>query len=331
MAATMSNMYVAILGVSGDNCCVACLNSAFDCVSVRKDLTKQDVVKMCSGSGGSAIPLNFGVANGKIAEDWGTFSRFKEGAKCVIAAEIAAPKGAVIGYRVISCVNGGVYNLKVQDLISKASEQKTPFIQNGIIRNGFVYNYPNKKYARIPVGFENTTKKAEPLYSKVVRQDQAEKQSKGYKPLSTEQKDEIALCKKHGVNPKLIANPDLSKDQMRVIWRAKENGAYAEAFNNPKMSTDVMKLYADYIVSKDIADEYSDLLEHPELSADEVAELCFCKAEGMDCKDLIGKSPVEIMIKREEATRDYWADNSIVDDKDYYGKAHGYAMKQRGF
>ena len=141
---------------------------------------------------------------------------------------------------------------------------------------------------------------------------------------------EIAKCKKHGINADFLLRGNLDSKQMRVLWVSKSKGAYAEAFNNPDLSVDAMKFYADRICSKVAAKECKVLLDHPELSVEELTELYQCINEGVDPTELIGESPVNIQIAREKATRQYWGATSILgDDTDYYSKAVRVAMNIR--
>lgn len=327
--------YIAVIGYNKEHSYVrvAQLDESLNvCNSSVKDMSMSDCVNLCVRL--RAVPLNFSIDQnrGIIVQDWGSFDRFSKEGCAVIVGELKSKSGMTLGYRLLSCSNGVVANYKTSVIIERASKQKTPFLQNGIIRNNTVACYPGKRYIKLRTPSSSELKQA---VSKTAASGANQAKSAGAaqsKPVkfNNDQSVELDRCKKAGIDPKLISDPRLNKQQMRVLWVSKGNGAYSEAFNDPKYSVDQMKFFADRVCTPQMAKECSDLLNHPELSVDEMRELYQCICEGVDYSDLIGKTPSEIMIERENRSRDYWGKQSLLNDVDYYGKAVNVAMKMMG-
>ncbi len=124
--------------------------------------------------------------------------------------------------------------------------------------------------------------------------------TKPAKKLTDEQRQEVLLCKKNGIDPRLLKNSKLTPKQMRILWVSKKSGAFSEYFANPALSEDTMKFYADILKDKESVKECKQLLDHPELSTDELRELYYSLCEGVDIKDLIGLPADKILVKRQE-------------------------------
>lgn len=278
-------------------------------------------------------PINFSIASDGTIE--GKWHRLQADKCAVVLASVKSPGGRTLGYRLLSLANGSVTNMKVADIVAYSKNLPHPFLQNAIIRNDTINNYPGEKFPVLTV--QNSAKPPKsvaapkaPVVNKRAETTK-ERDDRLHSPEAIAAANaEIAKCKKHGINPGFLLRGDLDSKQMRVLWVSKSKGAYAEAFNNPDLSVDAMKFYADRIYSKEAAKECKVLLDHPELSVEELTELYQCINEGVDPTDLIGQSPVNIQIAREKATRQYWGATSILgDDTDYYSKAVRVAMNIR--
>lgn len=275
-------------------------------------------------------PINFSIdRNKKLIMDCGDFARFSDKGSAVILAELKTRGGKVLGYRLLSCANNAVVNLKLEDILQREAlyGENEHFLQNGIIRNKTVNCYPRKPFNVITVNSQK--RKVANSNSNNTSSTKPRKQvSKS--EFTKEQLNEIALCEKNHINPKFIKNPKLSPSQMRVLWVSKSKGAYSESFANPKLSSDAMKFYADRIFDKETAEDCKELLNHPELSVDELSELYSCLCEGLPYEKYIGRSAVDIRTARDMECAKYWGSSSKF-DTDYYEKALNFACRVKGF
>lgn len=277
-------------------------------------------------------PINFSINRSqKLVMDCGDFSRFSTKGSAVILAELKTRGGRVLGYKLLSCAQLIVTNLKLDDILQReqAYGDNEHFLQNGIIRNKTVNCYPRKPFRTIIVN--DSQKKVKP--TKEIKNEETNRRIRKEvvpQTFTPEQLKELNLCEGNGLNSRFIRNSKLSPSQMRVLWVSKTKGAYSESFANPKLSTDAMKFYADRIYSKKAAEDCKELLSHPELSVDELTELYGCICEGIPYTSYIGKSPVDIRTARDMACVEYWGSSSKF-DVDYYDKAMNVAMKIKGF
>ena len=204
---------------------------------------------------------------------------------------------------------------------------------NNIIAKKKTVQYNNEKLSikeiekigKKLVGVETASKFASYLNNKYNTKSIDIEHNKKY---NKAQNYEIDLCKRNGVDPELINNPDLSNAQMRVIWKSKSNGALAEAFNKPYYPVSSMKFYADRIFTKDDEKKYKKLLAHPELSEDELNELYLCIHDDIKYDDLIGESATDIFIEREHRRNE-----DIKEDTDFelFNKALKASMILQGY
>lgn len=325
-------MYIVVRSVSPDKSYYSCvlIDNNFNVVGLQN--VASNMLPGFVVSNGYK-PINFSIeSDGSINGKW---HRLQADKCAVVLAAVKSPGGRTLGYRLLSLANGSVTNMKIADIVAYAKNLPHPFLQNAIIRNETINNYPGEKFpvltiqapAKAPKPI--ATPKA-PVVNKRVETTK-ERDDRLYSPEAIAAANaEIAKCKKHGINADFLLRGNLDSKQMRVLWVSKSKGAYAEAFNNPDLSVDAMKFYADRICSKAAAKECKVLLDHPELSVEELTELYQCINEGIDPTELIGESPVNIQIAREKATRQYWGATSILgDDTDYYSKAVRVAMNIR--
>jgi hypothetical protein len=249
----------------------------------------------------------------------------------VVLAELRTRGGRTVGYKLLSCNQGVVTNLKTEDIVERDNSygNNEHFIQNGIIRNNTVNCYPRHAYPVIPINTKATSKSTKSKKTEEVAKTKP-KTKAPVKKMDEKQLSEVDKCKKNGVDPSIISNPDLNPQQMRVLWVSKSKGALAEEFNDPRLSSDAMKFYADRLYDKQTVKDCGLMLEHPELGVDELGELYQCACDGMDYQGLIGESATDIYIAREKNSREYWGSSKLF-DTDYYQKAMNVAMKMKGF
>lgn len=286
----------------------------------------KDVPNLCLGYG--YTPINFSIDRNKtVRMDCGDFQRFSQNGSAVVLAELKSRGGKIHGYKLLSCANGAITNLKVEDILQRerAYGKNNHFLQNGIIRGDAVHCYPLKPFPSLIINAENRPKKEE-------KQKEVAKPKKQVKQIefTKEQLAEIAKCESNGINSRFIRNPKLSPQQMRVLWVSKSKGALSETFANPALSTDAMKFYADRLYSKKMVEDCRELLNHPELSTDELSELYICICEGVPYAKYIGKSAMDISVARETEKAKYWGSSKLF-DTDYYEKALNVARKIKGF
>ena len=327
--------YIAVTGVKREQgqsyYTGVVLNDDFEVINKLGYLDESNLIRNTLAY--SLSPINFSINRSqKLVMDCGDFSRFSTKGSAVVLAELKTRGGKVLGYKLLSCAQLLVINLKLDDILQReqAYGDNEHFLQNGIIRNKTVNCYPRKPFKTIIIN--DTKRKDKAVESVKAAEDTARKVRKEVAPqtFSAEQLKELNLCESNGLNSRFIRNSKLSPSQMRVLWVSKSKGAYSESFANPKLSTDAMKFYADRIYSKKAAEDCKELLAHPELSVEELFELYGCICEGIPYANYIGKSPVDIRVARDMASTNYWGSSSKF-DMDYYDKAVNVAMKIKGF
>ena len=294
-------------------------------------------------------PYNFSVdRTGKAVQDVGSFERLmpidRNSVKStneltcsnIVLNEIQSSKRKTLGYRVLNSDTLLISNVKTDDLIALEKYHNMPILQNGIIRNDSVNCYPHHPFK---VTIINIDKKPRKVNNSELKKNNNQKpvmqnnvQKAVRKKFDKNQNKELEACKKAGIDPKLISNPNLSNKQMRVIWMSKKNGAKSEVFNKPEYSVDSMKFYADIIYTNEDEKVCKEMLKHPELSVSELNELYDCVLDGVDYKDFIGKSDSDIFIERERALNSKKVDNRTPEQRDFevFDKAIAAAMILKG-
>lgn len=279
-------------------------------------------------------PLNYSIVNGEVMQDNGSFSRF-DNCDFIVIAQLVSHRGAVLGYRFYNVKTGALANFpvkQVKDFI-KSCDIGAQLFQNAIIRNDALCAYPNKPFISIP-WFAKAREQHE-------RHTEPKAKPKSVNTLmnkfSPDQIREIYQCKEDGINPALISDPNLSRQQMRILRIAKKNGALAEHFNSAKYSPEVMKFYADRLVDEDLVFQCRDLLSHPELSVKQLTNLMDCIYAGVPYQDLLESTPEDIYLARLERDKGLWTSLKRVDaaekericDTDLLDKAMFSAMQVR--
>ena len=325
--------YLAVTGYDKENNIekvhVVSINQDFNVESDYGWQPLDDLARTCLAY--NFTPLNFGIdRNKKVTMNCGDFKRFSKNGSAVILAELKTRGGRILGYRLLSCANNAVVNLKVAEIIQReeAYGANEHFLHNGIVRNKAVNCYPLKPFPTIVINSENKSHNMTKKADEVINNKQSVPKERV--EFTQEQLNEIALCDKNGINSKFIRNPKLSPQQMRVLWVSKSKGCLSEAFANPAISTDAMKFYADRLYDKKTVSDCKEMLKHPELSVPELTELYICICEGVPYEKYIGKSAVDISVQRESAISNYWGSSKMF-DTDYYEKALNVARKIKGY
>lgn len=314
-------MYIAVVAKKDGKYKVARIDSTslkvIDCNVV-------DEPTLVRGSA-QGIPVNYSVdkGTGKIKETMGSFSRLSD-KTFIVLQELSTKTGTIVGYRLLNPSNGSIIAKKKEDIVAYASKSDKPLLQNGIIRSGRVNCYPDSPFQKCIIGVKKKPAVRKPEHIRKVPED-VNKVNPESKPtsgadllsqFSKEQKKELALAKKNGVNLRIIANPKLTPEQMRVIWLAKKDGVYSEYFANPEMSVDCMKLYSAVLTSKRMVKECSLLLSKPELEYSCLYELYASLASGLDYTQWIGLDASNIREKREIAEKTLWDTDDEVSSKE---------------
>lgn len=326
---------------------VAILDAQFNVVN-KGLMNEVSILQQVTGCG--VVPLNFQIRDGRVVDCFGKFTRFGNGQyKSLVVVARLLTNGRTVGYRVVATNNGVVANLKLADILDMCKSQNAPLTQNMMFRQGSLTEYSGLKiptvempktptsYVRHKVPATQSTINydelpAQPVNPEIKTKQQHPDTQKHMREIvgsmSDKQKREVKRAIDAGVDPTLLADKDLTPQQMRVLWMSKQWGCKSEAFAGHDYGVDVMKFYADRLYSDDLCDKCKPILNHPELSLNEVSELYLCALADMDVNELIGKSANDIQIAYESKTRDYWCNNTIFgDDPDYYQKALHVAME----
>lgn len=272
--------------------------------------TKECILDTLPAASQGYKTLNYSIVNGEVLQDNGSFTRF-DNCDFIVIAQLVSHRGSVLGYRFYNVKTGALANFpvkQVKDFI-KSCDIGAQLFQNAIIRNDALCAYPNKPFISIP-WFTKTRERAEkPAEQKPVKKNGSSPMNR-YTP---EQIREMYQCREDGIDTSLISDPNLSRQQMRILRIAKKNGALAEHFNSAKYSPEVMKFYADRLVDEDLVLQCRDLLSHPELSVKQLTNLMDCIYAGVPYQDLLESTPEEIYLARLERDKGLWTSFKKVD------------------
>lgn len=321
------------------NFCIISGDGTFN-ITGFKTCTEDEVVN-ASKSLGLKL-LNFSISkDNKIKEDSGSFTRFDERGVFVVLAEITNKAGKTLGYRVLESTTNTVVNKRTEELVKLEKSANRPVMQNGIVRNGSVSCYPLHQFPSIVIG--DSIKKSK---NKVKEVNKVKEETKPIKKPSSDkkedssifspaQKSEITTCRSRGINSKFIENPELTPEQMRVLWVSKSKGALSEYFAKPEYSVDVMKFYADRLLNKKSVESCKELLNHQELTVPQLVELYMCIVSGVDYDDLLDKDAYTISTERMMRENQLWENPVPISkqalDDDILRKAVGYVKSVRGY
>lgn len=321
----MLSIYMAIVAKDNNLFTFVDIDSNSLTVVRRATVTEPYIIPETRGK----ILLNFSIdENRRVAETQGSFDRLsvKDGTTPhIVVQELATSVGTIVGYRLLNPQTNMIFALKKEDIIKRQSSSSVPLLQNGIIRGNKINCYSHSKFPRFIIGTRTRTAVRRP---KVVdeKKVQAAKNNDFLSQFSPEQRRELSKAKSNDIDIRLIANPNLSSEQMRVLWISKKNGAYSEYFAKPEYSVDVMKFYADRLVTQQMVKECADLLARPSYSVDKLSELYLAVCEGIDYSSFLDADNAEEMyVQRERLREDLWG--SSVSDSDYVNDAVKLAEK----
>ena len=309
-----------------------------DTYMVSNAFPMMSVVDLCKWSVGSGlVPLNFDInQHGQIEWNCGAKTRLTSGA-VIILAEIRNSSKRTLGYRLLDIQTRAVGNMRTKDIVARANQTKTQYLQNCIVINGSVYCYPEHKFLYMIV--DERVKKSERIQKPKPQVKAAEKPVQHVKQtekvmtpddFSKAQLSELEKAKKEIGDISVIYDPRFTPQQMRVLWVAKKKGACVEAFAVPEMSVDAMKFYADRLVDLGTANECTMLLHKPELEVNQLQELFLCIIEGVPFDDLLDLSEDEIRVERYKRSSVFW-NASPVNAYEIEENAINYAMRLRGY
>ena len=322
------------------NFCVISDDGGFN-VTAFKTCSEEEVV-LASRNLGLKL-LNFSIdRDGSIKQDCGSFSRFHKDGVFVVIAVIKKRSGKVVGYRLLNSLNNTIVNQKVEDIVYLEKMQGRPVLQNAMVRGGTVCCYPCHRFPEMVIAkparknSKKSTPKEQEKEVKAPKQVARPQPASNTSKFSDSQKKEIITCRKHGINSDFIENPELSAQQMRVLWVSKSKGCYSEEFASPKYNFEVMKFYADRLFSEKAVENCRPMLSNPSLTVEQLQALYECLLEGVDITNLASenKTADELYYIRADKALEWNAPQDIpeqVFQDDVLTKAVSYARKVRGF
>ena len=239
-------------------------------------------------------PFNFSIGSDfSVKQDAGMFNRFEK-AYGVVLARVFTYRMKLLGFRIIN-KSGAVQDVTLNDIVKNGV-----VLQNAILRQGAIQCYTGYPFDEIVM-----PKPAKPI----------SQPSSTASEFTDAQLKEINTARKQGVTTQgLIENPQLSPNQMRVLWVSKRNGSLSEMFAKPCYSVPVMKFYADRIYNDKSVSLCKQLLAHPELDVEELEELYLCILTGVNINSLIGKSASDIRFERNKKCKVIKSKSDLVDN-----------------
>lgn len=321
--------YLVITDKSGDIYTLVSIIADASKVTVENvaRLQKNQVLEVSRG----CRLLNFDIAENDIKETRGRLDRLKPSdniVPCIVLQELATSAGTILGYRLLNPLNYSITAMKKEDIVERQKKSSVPILQNGIIRGNCINCYPFSDFPKVIVG----VKKHEPVRKvrnvKEVK-NSTEDDNNFLSQFTPEQRKELALAKKDGVPIRLIADPKLSPQQMRVLWVSKAKyGSCSEYFASPKYSVDVMKFYADRLVTEQMVKECADLLNRPDFSLEKLEILYLAICEGVDYSTFIDAPTAEEMrVEYEMARAKMWGTVDAPEFGDTINNAVEFARK----
>ena len=208
--------------------------------------------------------------------------RLKYKVLATVLAEVRAnsKQGKIIAYDVFlseSFKNAQVVRLTLDKLESLYTSFQS--FGNGTFTNlTFVDNSYFRLYPNITIPTEVVkTRRATRVVNPAVAQSDSKSQVKQYTDdmFSDKQKVELKLADSEGLKA-LIYNPNLTPDQMRVLWMSKLRGSKAEAYKNPAIPVDSMKWYSNNLKHNLDVQDYKFCLSHPELTVGQLEQYKKC-------------------------------------------------------
>lgn len=204
--------------------------------------------------------------------------RLKYKVLATVLAEIRAnsKQGKIIAYDVFlseSFRNAQVVRLTLDKLESLYTSFQSfgngTFTNLTYVDNSYFRLYPN---IMLPVEIVKTRKSTRVVQVPTsIAKSEQKVQVKQYTDnmFSDKQKVELKLAADEGLKD-LIYNPNLTPDQMRVLWMSKLRGSKAEAYKNPAIPVESMKWYSNNLKHNLDVQDYKFCLSHPELTVEQL-------------------------------------------------------------
>lgn len=298
--------YLAIVGKSGNMYCIIEISSDTLTCTNKYIVNEREIINIVQRTKGR--PVNFGFSAGLFKESMGSLDRltFKKGIQPhIVIQELSTKLGRIVGYRLLNPSTLAIMPMKKEDIIAKQATTDVPLLQNGIIRGNAVSCYPNQPFPKFIIGTVTKTAVKKPKVASEPKN--SSNNDDVLSKFSPEQRRELSKAKSNHLDIRFMLNPNLSPEQMRILWVSKKKGAYSEYFAKPEYSVEVMKFYADRLLTQRAVKECSDLLSRPKLDVSQLAELYLAICEGIDYSSFIDCSNSEDMyVKRIELRDEFW-------------------------
>lgn len=300
--------YLAVVNRSGSKLCVIEISSETLTCTNKYIVDKSEVGLLIQKVGGR--PLNFGVENNVFKESAGNLDRlfFKDGIQPhIVIQEMSTKAGRIVGYRLLNPCNLNIVPMQKEVILKKQETTSVPLLQNGIIRGNAVSCFPNQPFPKFIIGTATKTAVKKPKLVSEEHLATPEKKEDILSKFTPEQRRELSKARSNNIDIRFMLNPELSTEQMRVLWVSKKKGVYSEYFAKPEYSVEVMKFYADRLLTQRVVKECSDLLARPRLSVTQLTELYLAICEGVDYSSFIDFSNAKDMyVKRLELRDKLW-------------------------
>lgn len=264
-------------------------------------VTKDDIMIELRKTKG--IPVNFSIEKGNIVESAGSFKRLKGCPEVVVVLEeVQNGAGRTVRYLCVN-KNGKVGYIPLNQILRKCMEvkkkgeqgniqnfvltQNMKFIQPKDGSRPYLSAYPNHQ---IPVKVVDISHKERLKEKKsLVETSKNKKSLRNVDDLFTkEQKKELLAAKKAGVNINIIGNPELSPEQMHVIWTNKAKGCRAELFADPGYDVECMEFLASIMLNDAINMKEVQPLLSRKYSAEHMLEIYMGIVNGVDFTKYMG-------------------------------------------
>lgn len=211
----------------------------------------------------NAVWRNVGLKDGKIVGTTGSLSRFTDGGNlkpCVLLSSMETKEGEVKGYRVAN-FDGAIKAMPIKEVgewCKRCAKRECIPFQNAIYKGEtqsgapIIALYPNQTLAKEIIGSSvNSQAQLRKPDLKKNRQNLAKMEkvetspqvrgSKTLPPFSQEQQNFLKKMKAKGVNPIIMANPDLTVSKMTILGDAATiNEKEAAKFAFPEYGMDAM-------------------------------------------------------------------------------------------
>ena len=256
-------------------------------------------------------PLNFSVQQGKIVEDWGSFSRFNTIPCFIIVNEIITQNNRTLGYRVYDVYSNVLLNVKIEQI--KESIKANPkgiLFQNAIIRDGAVCNYPNKEFLKLMVN-EQSLKGRKSGNKQEIKTPKQVKKISSNKSFDDKQLKVIEKAKKAGITGSWLSNPNISAKQMDLLNSAKSRGALAEYFADPKIPETHINFWSDRLYEDKLARDCKPLIERPDIELEPLEGLFDCVVDGVKYDDLMDADAKKIRKEHYMRSNKFWTKPSL--------------------